>query len=552
MPRVSFAICLFRAACLASAELLALGGCEKPAQQQTTRQEPDAQSKPKNAAEQSAPPAMARAASAAPSPSADSATSASSAPADAPPANKPFADWPKPAVAIVATGQLMGYIEPCGCTGLENQKGGLARRHTLIGQLVDDRGWNVVPLDVGGQVKRFGKQQEVKFASVVQGLRTMGYKALTLGEGDLRLTPGELLAALAGNDGTIQDVVDSNVAVLARDLMPKTIVVDAGGLKIGVTAVLGEKLEQRLRGDELVHQPPATALAIAADELQSQKCDFYILLAHASIEEARDLAKKSPVFDLVIASGDTNLPTHELESVEGTKAKLLQVGHKAMYAGIIGFYPGQDSPLRYESVPLDSRFSDSPEMLKLLADYQDQLKELGLDELGAKPQPSPSGQKFVGSETCGQCHTKAFAKWKETPHSHATQSLVEPPNSRASIPRHFDPECISCHVTGWEPQQHYPFVSGYLSLEKTPALTNVGCENCHGPGSAHVAAENGAGKLSSEAIAKLRESMRLPLANRFAEEHKCIDCHDLDNSPEFQKDGSFDRYWKKIEHLGKD
>src|SRR5436309_3560352 len=42
-----------------------------------------------------------------------------------------IADWPKPVVALVITGQQMGYIEPCGCTGLENQKGGLARRQTF-------------------------------------------------------------------------------------------------------------------------------------------------------------------------------------------------------------------------------------------------------------------------------------------------------------------------------------------------------------------------------------------------------------------------------------
>src|SRR2546421_332470 len=73
-----------------------------------------------------------------------------------------FGQWPKPAVALVLTGQQLGYIEPCGCTGLENQKGGLARRQTLIRQLADERGWPVVPLDVGSQVKRFGKQQEIK------------------------------------------------------------------------------------------------------------------------------------------------------------------------------------------------------------------------------------------------------------------------------------------------------------------------------------------------------------------------------------------------------
>src|SRR5437773_1800563 len=58
----------------------------------------------------------------------------------------PFAAWPKPAVALVITGQMTGYIEPCGCTGLENQKGGLARRHMLIKQLVDEHGWPVISL----------------------------------------------------------------------------------------------------------------------------------------------------------------------------------------------------------------------------------------------------------------------------------------------------------------------------------------------------------------------------------------------------------------------
>src|SRR5687767_14908328 len=41
-------------------------------------------------------------------------------------------DWPKPKAALFLTGRQNGYLEPCGCTGLANQKGGLARRHTLL------------------------------------------------------------------------------------------------------------------------------------------------------------------------------------------------------------------------------------------------------------------------------------------------------------------------------------------------------------------------------------------------------------------------------------
>jgi hypothetical protein len=462
-----------------------------------------------------------------------------------------FADWPKPTVVLVLTGQQMGYIEPCGCTGLENQKGGLARRHTLIRQLRDERGWPVVPLDVGSQVKGFGKQQELKFARVIQGLRALGYRAVTLGEGDLKLTPGELLAAMAGGDGTASDFVSANVAVLGRELQPQSMVIEAGGKRIGVTGVLGEKYEKQLRGDELVHEPPQGALKKVADELAKQQCDYLVLLAHAPLDEARELARQVPVFDLVVASGETSLPSDQLESVPETKTRLMQVGQKAMYVGLVGFYDDAKTPVRYESVPLDARFADSPEMLKLLADYQEELKNLGLEELSIKPRPHPTGREYVGSETCGQCHTVAMEKWTSSKHAHATDSLVTPPNSRGSIERHFDPECLSCHVTGWEPQQFYPYASGYLSLEKTPALKHSGCENCHGPGSAHVAAENGEGNPTKETIAKLRDAMRLPLAGGAAEK-KCLECHDLDNSPDFHKDGAFEKYWKQIEHIGKD
>jgi cytochrome c554/c'-like protein len=462
-----------------------------------------------------------------------------------------FRDWPKPTVALFLTGQQLGYIEPCGCSGLENQKGGLARRQTFLRQLADERGWPVVPLDVGSQVTRFGKQQEVKFAFAVQGLRTMGYKAVTLGEGDLRLTPGELLAAIAGPDGTVADFVGGNVAVLARELEPRWLLIEAGGKRIGITAVLCEKYEAKLRGDELVHQPPLEALKEIGAELKAKSCDFYVLMAHAPMDEARKLAQAAGIFDLVVCSGDTAIPSHELETIEGTKTQLMQVGQKAMYVGVVGIFDDAQSPLRYESVPLDARFGDSPEMLKLLADYQDRLREMGLEELGIKPRPHPSGKKFVGSAKCGECHTQAYRIWAGTGHAHATDSLVTPPNSRASIARHFDPECLSCHVTGWEPQQYFPYDSGYLSLEQTPQLAHNGCENCHGPGSAHVAAEGGEGNPAADLVAKLRDAMKLPIAGGKAEQ-KCLECHDLDNSPEFQKAGAFEKYWEEIVHRGKE
>jgi hypothetical protein len=224
---------------------------------------------------------------------------------------------------------------------------------------------------------------------------------------------------------------------------------------------------------------------------------------------------------------------------------MAQVGTKGMYVGVIGIFDDREMPLRYQRVPLDSSYADAPEMLKLLADYQEQLRREGLAGAGATEQPHPSGRKFVGTAKCGECHTKALAVWEKSPHSHATDSLVRPTTGRGDIPRHYDPECLSCHVTGWEPQKFFPFTSGYLSLEKTPHLTHNGCENCHGPGSAHVAAEEGG--EADDVLARLREQMRLPLAGDKAK-HRCLECHDLDNDPHFK----FEEYWPQIEHVGKD
>jgi hypothetical protein len=462
-----------------------------------------------------------------------------------------FEGWPEPQLVLFVTGQQQGYIEPCGCTGLANQKGGLARRQSLLNDLRDKRKWNVVPIDVGSQSKRFGRQSEIKFQRTADALRTMGYQAVSLGADDLRLTAGELFAA-TNPDEKPSIFVSANVAILGREFQPTYKIIEAGGKKIGITSVLGDTYEQKLAGDELIHEPALAALEKVSAELQEQNCDLYVLLCHANLEESRKLAAATALFDLVITAGGVGEPTLELEEIVGMKTKMAQVGTKGMYTGVIGLFAGEGkNRLRYQRVPLDDRWKDSPAMLQLLADYQDQLKNLGFAELGLKPQPHPSGLSYVGSEKCGECHTQAFAIWEKTPHAHATESLVKPPNERGDIPRHYDPECLSCHVTGWEPQKYFPFATGYLSLEQTPLLKQNGCENCHGPGSAHVAAESGAEQLMEAEIQKRRDAMKLPLAGGVAEK-KCMECHDLDNSPDFHLKGAFEKYWKEVEHKGKD
>ncbi|MFY8199626.1 MAG: hypothetical protein ACOVLE_03090 [Pirellula staleyi] len=95
-------------------------------------------------------------------------------------------DWKDPWAVFFITGKQSGYIEPCGCTGLENQKGGLSRRDSLLTS-VRQRGWTVVPIDGGNQVKenRKGRQSEIKYEWSATAMKMMEYQATTFGVDDL-------------------------------------------------------------------------------------------------------------------------------------------------------------------------------------------------------------------------------------------------------------------------------------------------------------------------------------------------------------------------------
>lgn len=461
-----------------------------------------------------------------------------------------FVDWAKPKVVLFLTGNQLGYIEPCGCAGLENQKGGLTRRITLLQDLTQTKGWNVVPLDVGqlSNEDRADRQQELKLQMTANGLSKMNYQAVGLGPSDLALSTAEV-----GGIVTNLPVVSANVSVFERaiGLVPTMRIIKSGGMKIGVTQIVSDEALRKILATDVEKEAVATAMASVVEKLKSEKCDFNILLAYAQVDEAEALAKKYPGFDLVVHGelhGDPEREIKKLATKPGAKPTyFVGVGYKGMYASVVGLFNDAKAPVKYQRVPLDARFADSAEGLQLLSDYQRELKSAGLKGLGIEPKPYPGGREFVGSNECGTCHTKAFEKWQTTPHAHATETIVNP-KERAGITRQFDPECLSCHVTGWNPQKYYPYTTGYVDLQKSAHLHANGCENCHGPGSKHVAAESG-GSASEAELTKLRESMRLPLANA---KKKCLECHDLDNSPEFNKDGAFEKYWEEVKHPWRD
>ncbi|MFZ4081869.1 MAG: multiheme c-type cytochrome [Pirellula sp.] len=467
-------------------------------------------------------------------------------------------DWQNPWLVLYITGNQTGYLEPCGCTGLSNQKGGINRKDTLLTSL-KNRGWQIMALDAGDQVRRDGTQSEIKFNWTTQAFRQMGYAATTYGAKDLLLSDNILLSVLDEN-GTNNLFVSANVSMLPdQDLRYKVFTVQGADKKIrkiGVTGILGEeslKAHATLKQGFFTVSPTIPALKEVAAKLKEEKCDYQILLASANLEETKKIVEAVEGFQLVVTSGGYGEPTYRPEVLPGSTSEIVQVGTKGMYAGIVGLFDDPSQPTRYQRIALSSQFEDSPRMLELFSKYQDELRNKADDNfsaLGLRPITHPTGRSYAGTQKCGECHTTAHEIWKNTPHASATDSIVKPPER--SMARHFDPECISCHVTGWNPQKFFPYKTGYETLEGSPDLHGNGCENCHGPGLEHVQAEeNSSGDSSADKkqLEELRNSMRLTLANA---QEKCLECHDIDNSPEFHKEGAFEKFWEQVKHYGKD
>jgi hypothetical protein len=249
------------------------------------------------------------------------------------------------------------------------------------------------------------------------------------------------------------------------------------------------------------------------------------------------LARRFPQFDIIVTTDGPPVPPSEPKRIAGGRTLLIEVGEKVKDVVVLGLFDDPQHPVRYQRVPLDSRFAPSSRMTARLAGYQAEIQQLGLEGLSVRPLPHPRRETlgdFVGSERCADCHAGSFSVWDQSGHARATRTLVE-----LDPPRQFDPECMACHMTGWHPLGCFPYEGGYRGLDTTPQLAAVGCEACHGPGGKHSAAEEGSDHDLQRA---LREAVSL--AQDDARQRVCITCHDVDNSPDFD----FDAYWPDVEH----
>jgi hypothetical protein len=174
--------------------------------------------------------------------------------------------------------------------------------------------------------------------------------------------------------------------------------------------------------------------------------------------------------------------------------------------------PGRPLKLSLDVIPVSEDLAKDASLVSLYKDYQQFVKASNLLEKHIRV-ALPNELEYVGSASCKPCHDYEYEKWSTKAHAHAYATLEQAGSQ-------FDPECAVCHVVGMD------YESGFTTPEQTGHLKNVGCENCHGPGSEHI---------KSGGWAKTTEP-----------KSTCISCHTPEHSGEYA--GNEQAFLEKIVH----
>ena len=158
-------------------------------------------------------------------------------------------------------------------------------------------------------------------------------------------------------------------------------------------------------------------------------------------------------------------------------------------------------------VPVEAALPEDPDVQKIIADYDRDVAQLNLAWAKEHGEPCPPPAKgeaaYVGNDSCRRCHPAPFAVYEKTGHARAYATLE-------SVQKQYRLDCVACHVIGFQQ------AGGVCRVDQVEGRQNVGCENCHGPGSLHLA--DGTGR----SVLRPRPGPSV-----------CVGCHTAENSIHF-------------------
>jgi hypothetical protein len=502
-----------------------------------------------------------------------------------------FQGWGVPAVALIVTGEQIGYLQPCGCS--RPQLGGLPRRYNFFQEL-KNKGWPTVAVDLGDiAANKTNPQLNLKFKYSMKAMEKLGYAAVSLGADEFGMP---LLTALA--EHTLNN--PASPRVLASTLLdPKTqpiikgmiagsevVQPKAGAPKVGIFGIVGTSVSKNVKDPDVAFRDNGKAVVEELTKLKQGKADITVLLYEGDLKDAQKLvvfcADKQqnpnlPKLDIVLClSPDEEPPAVPMQEKNNQgqiiPTQIINIGWKGRYVGVVGVFPkaGLKAPhsyeFKYQLVAMSEDYETKKGMEKtnpimvMMEDYAQEVKNFNyitkFPTSAHQMQLKFSKAKYVGSERCESCHPDAAKIWQKNlgtadhkiGHYYAFETLVKAENPGL---RQHDGECVKCHVTGFDHPTGYADALRNNDAKMIPKLLGVGCESCHGPGSEHVKdtteraihAEMNPGKYAFNIQTQKWDEVPFQ-ARKQKIDKACQRCHDIDNDVHW----NFSKNWPLIEH----
>ena len=409
-------------------------------------------------------------------------------------------------LTVFFTGNGLGELKPCGCSG--GQLGGLDRRAAVLNSVPEHKRLIV---DTGSLVKSDSEQDLIKFNIILQAFKLLDYDVVSLSEEDIEIGKN---VGLLEDIGPVFDIISPHGSSGANIPVKFTKRLPLGGKTAIVTIAAFDAKSAPI---EQMGQLFTTASDVSPSTIEPEPDTHRInilILNHCDDAIIDFIARRMPIVDCVVCPAESDEPVVIGDSQK--RPLVFTVGRFGRYVcklQITDTTEGKDKPkLSFLAIPVEEDLKPEDSLVQLYKDYQQLVRERNLLEKYLRV-PLPDGLEYAGSESCKACHEYEYGKWSRNVHAHA-YAILERVGSQ------FDPECAVCHVVGME------YESGFVSEQKTGHLKNVGCENCHGPGSEHIitAGQTGFTELKSA----------------------CIDCHTPEQSGDYA--GNERDFLEKIVH----
>jgi hypothetical protein len=393
---------------------------------------------------------------------------------------------PNRSVTVFLTGQELGRLKPCGCSG--GQLGGLERRGAIIDQIPATRR---LVINTGSVVPTDSDQDLIKFSVFFQAYQALRYDVVHLTDQDRQ--NGRATGLFQQSHDPIRFIGSQASPDMPLDSESEhSFLLGDSRLAIRIIAA---------------SQDTSLATNVNPSELR-----IFILNSPdpALVESVLQVAD---AWDCVILPSELDEP--KIHDFPGEQALVLSIGRFGRFVGRLDILPASNRrgfEFHFQGIKVSEELTKDPDLVELYKNYQAIVGHSDLLESFIRF-PLAGTATYLGSAACKECHKETYDSWRKTKHGHAYATLEQAGSQR-------DPECVACHVIGMESEQ------GFINREQTPKLMDVGCEVCHGPGSEHVAA--------------------IGLVKTGHPKRACLHCHTPEHSGGFA--GHEMEYMEKIRH----